>query len=163
MKKILTLLAATVLLAGCNRHAGPSVNLVTVRFQAATALETTAIFTLRLSNEQAEPQTFSGGVHKLYLNGLYVGKGLSDATVTVPRLATVTNDVTVHLSNLAMITRIKSVIESKSFDYRIQSIFYGKSFFNRTRSETTGKLELKDLMSTEAETNAAPAEVPAAP
>ena len=163
MKKIFSLLATLAVLTGCSRNSGPSVNLVTVHFLEATALETTATFTLRLSNERTEPQTFSGGVHKLYLNGLYVGKGLSDVSVTVPRLATVTNNVTVHLSNLAMITRIKSVIESKSFDYRIQSIFYGKSFLNRTRSETSGKLDLKDLMPTEAETNAAPAEIPASP
>jgi LEA14-like dessication related protein len=161
MKKLFPLLALAALLASCGRNTGPAVNLVSVHFQSATALETTATFTLRVSNEQPEPQTFSGSVHKIYLNGLYVGKGLCDAAITVPRLATVTNDVTVHLSNLALITRIKSVVEAKAIDCRIQSIFYGKSAFRRQTSETIGKLALADFMPNESATNAAPAEVPA--
>jgi len=101
-----------------------------------------------LSNDEPEARQFTGSAHKIYLNGLYIGKGLSDKTVDVPRLGTVTQDVTVHLSNLALATRIKPVIESKRFDYRIQSVFYGKGTFNRTRSETDGKLDLNDFTST---------------
>ncbi|MFM2294480.1 MAG: hypothetical protein RLZZ350_893 [Verrucomicrobiota bacterium] len=161
MKKLFPLLAFVALLAGCGRNTGPAVNVVSVHFQSATALETTATFTLRLSNESPEPQTFTGSAHKIYLNGLYVGKGLCDASITVPRLSTITNDVTVHLSNLALITRVKSAIEAKAIDCRIQSIFYGKSAFRHQSSETIGKLALADFMPTESATNAAPTEVPA--
>lgn len=147
MKTSLALLAAT-LLAGCSFHQGPSVSLVNVRFQDATVLETTATFTLRLSNENPEPVNFNGGVHKIYLNGLYIGKGLSSANVTVPRLGTVTNDVTVHLSNLLLATRLKPIIEAKEFDYRITSRFYGDSTFGNAASENTGRLDLKDFTPT---------------
>ena len=136
------------MLCGCSRNDGPAVSLVSVHFKNATVLETTAVFTLRLENETPQPVQLNGGVHKIYLNGLYVGKGLSDETVTVPRLGTVTNDVTVHLSNLALATRIKSAIESKSFAYRIASQFYGSSMLSRTRSESEGKLDLKDFTPT---------------
>ncbi|MFM2081457.1 MAG: hypothetical protein RL380_148 [Verrucomicrobiota bacterium] len=161
MKKLFPLLALAALLAGCGRNTGPAVNVVSVHFQSATALETTATFTLRVSNEQPEPQTFTGSAHKIYLNGLYVGKGLCAAALTVPRLSTITNDVTVHLSNLALITRVKSVVEAKAIDCRIQSIFYGKSMLSRKTSETIGKLALADFMPTEAATNAASTEVSA--
>jgi LEA14-like dessication related protein len=166
MKTPLALAAGVLLLCGCNRAAGPSVNLVSVHFQKATALETTATFTIRLSNDAPEARHLTGSAHKIYLNGLYVGKGLSDEAVEVPRLGTVTQEITVHLSNLALATRIKSVIEAKRFDYRIQSVFYGKGWLNRMRSESEGKLELKDFTPTpEPEsTNAPPAEAaPAAP
>ena len=125
------MLASLVLLAGCGGSPGPSVTLVTVKFQKATALETTAVFTLRLSNDAPEARQFAGSAHKIYLNGLYVGKGLSDATNEVPRLGTVTQDITVHLSNLALATRLKSIIEAERFEYRIQSTFYGKGVFRR--------------------------------
>ena len=141
-------------------------NLVSVRFQTATALETTATFTIRLSNDAPEARQFTGSAHKIYLNGLYIGKGLSDKTVDVPRLGTVTQEITVHLSNLALATRIKSVIEAKRFDYRIQSTFYGKGWLDRMGSETEGKLDLKDFTPTpEPEfTNAPPtATAPASP
>jgi LEA14-like dessication related protein len=161
MKTMLGLAASVLILCGCNRPAGPSVNLVSVHFQEATALETTAAFTIRLSNDAPETRQFTGSAHKIYLNGLYVGKGLSDQTVEVPRLGTVTQNITVHLSNLALVTRIKSVIEAKRFDYRIQSVFYGKSWLDRMSSESEGKLDLKDFTPTpEPEsTNAPPTEV----
>ena len=165
MKRILLLAAGAVLLCGCNHAAGPSVNLVSVHFQNATALETTATFTIRLSNDAPEARQFIGSAHKIYLTGLYVGKGLCDKTVDGPRLGTVTQKITVHLSNLALATRIKSVIEARRFDYRIQSVFYGKGWFDRVRSESEGQLDLKDFTPTpEPEsTNALPPEAAPAP
>lgn len=158
--KILTLLTAALILCGCGGGAsGPTVTLVSVAFEDATALETTAKFTLRLSNENNEPVHITGEVHKIYLNGLYVGKGLSDKTRDLPRLSTTTHDVTVHLSSIALVTRLKPIIESKSFEYRVASVFHGKSWMNRMRSENSGKLELKDLVPELDETNAPPASV----
>lgn len=157
MKKFLSQLLLVGLLCGCgSSNPGPSVNLINLRFEDATALETTATFTLRLSNESPQPIQLEGEVHKIYLNGLYLGKGLSDQVVEVPRLGTITHEVKVHLSNLALATRIKSIIESKSFEYRIESVFHGKSTFSRMRSESSGKLELKDLIPEESFTNAPP-------
>ncbi len=157
---IFTLLTAAIVLCGCGGGAsGPSVTLVSVKFEDATALETTAKFTLRLSNESNEPVHITGEVHKIYLNGLYVGKGLSDQTRDLLRLSTTTHDVTVHLSNIALVTRLKPIIESKSFEYRVASVFHGKSWSDRMTSESTGKLELKDLVPELDETNAPPASV----
>lgn len=157
-------MAGALLLCGCGRNNGPSVNLVTLHFKEATMMETTADFVLRLSNDSPEAQKFTGSVHKLYINGLYVGKGLSDQSIEVPRLGTVTQAVTVHLNNLALATRIKAVIEARSFDYKVQSTFYGDSMFSRRRSETSGRLDLKDFTPTEtSETNEPPAEVQTPP
>lgn len=155
MKTLFSLLVVG-LLCGCGGGSpGPSVSLINLRFEDATALETTAVFTLRLSNESPQPVPIEGEVHKIYLNGVYLGKGLSDEKLEVPRLATVTHEVKVHLSNLALVTRFKSIIETKTFEYRIESVFHGKSMFSRLTSESSGKLELKDLVpETEVTTNA---------
>lgn len=154
MKRVISRLVGLMLLfTSCSDSPGPTVNLVTVKFQKATALETTATFTLRLSNEAPEARQFTGSAHKIYINDLYVGKGLSDSMIEVPRLGTVTQDITVHLSNLALATRLKSIIENERFDYRIQSVFYGKGAFGRLKSETEGKLDLKDFTPNES-TNA---------
>lgn len=158
MKTIISLLLVGLVLGGCGGSAsGPAVSLVSVKFEDATALETTAKFTLRLSNENTEPVHITGEVHKIYLNGLYVGKGLSDQTIDLPRLSTTTHDVTVHLSNLGLATRLKPIIESKAFEYRVVSTFHGKSWMDRTHSENIGKLELKDLVPDLSETNVPPA------
>ncbi len=138
MKTFFALVAVAGWLGGCGGASGPSVSLVNLRFQDATVLETTAVFTLRLSNESPAAVQFNGEGHTIYLNGLYVGKGLSDQTVAVPRLGTATHEVTVHLSNLALATRLKAILESKGFDYRIRSTFYGKSWLSRMQSESPG-------------------------
>lgn len=163
MKLFFSLLAGALMLCGCSKNSSLTVSLVNVHFKEATVLETTAVFTLRLDNAAPSPLEITGAAHNLYLNGLYVGKGLSDETLTVPRLSSVTNDVTVHLSNLALATRVKAAIESKRVDYRIQSTFYGKSWLDRTSSESTGKLDLQDFMPTESpptETNTPSPELP---
>jgi LEA14-like dessication related protein len=163
MKTLLALGVIGWLVCGCGSSTpGPSVDLVSVRFEDATALETTATFTLRLSNENPAPVQINGAVHKIYVNGLYLGKGLSDQTVEVPRLGTITNDVTVYINNLKLATRFKSIIETKAFEYRIASVFHGSSRFGRTRSESSGKLELKDFLPDLEETNAPAAELPPA-
>ena len=163
MKALGLSIAVLTFLCGCGRAPGPAVNLVSVRFTDATVLETTATFTLRLSNDAPEARPFTGSAHTIYLNDLYVGKGLSDEAVTVPRLGTVTQDITVHLSNLALATRLKSVIEAKRFNYRIQSTFYGTSWWDRRNSESQGKLDLKDFTPTEDVTNAPPTGVKPGP
>jgi LEA14-like dessication related protein len=161
MKTIFSLVTAVALLCGCSRNDGPSVNLVTVHFKEASVLETTAEFVLRLSNDSPEARKFTGSAHKIYINGLYVGKGLSAESIEVPRLGTVTQAVTVHLSNLVLATRIKAIIEAKRFDYRVQSTFFGDSWLSRSHSETAGSLDWKDFTPTE--TNETSALSPSSP
>jgi LEA14-like dessication related protein len=132
-------------LTGCATQPGPHVNLVNVRFTEATPLETMALFTLRLSNESPEAMQLDGGVHKIYVNGLYVGEGLNGDPLELPRLGTATQDVTVHLNNIRMATRIKPIIEGRSFDYRIKSVVYSVSPSGRLRSESEGRLDLRDF------------------
>lgn len=163
MKLFFSLMTGVLLFCSCSRNGGPTVSLVTVHFKEATVLETTAVFTLRLENDAPTPVEITGASHKIYLDGLYVGKGLSDETVTVPRLSSLTNDVIVHLSNLALATRVKATIEAKRLDYRIQSTFYGKSWLNRSGSESTGKIDLKDFMPTEPTGSQTNASTPASP
>lgn len=157
MKRIFPLLAClSLLVSGCGSKSTVTVGIVSVRFTDMTAFETTGTFTLRFSNESPEPVQFTGGVHKIYINDLYVGKGLTSEALEIPRLGTATQEVTVHLNNIALATRLKPMIESKSFDYRIQSVLYGKSWMNRMRSESEGRLDLKDFTPTPETTNSPP-------
>jgi LEA14-like dessication related protein len=161
MRHFISLFAVARLLGGCGGLGDLSVSLVSVMFRAAAALETTAVFTLRLSNESPSAMQFNGEVPAIYLNGLCLGKGLSDQTVAVPRLGTTTHEVTVYLSNLALATRLKAIIEAKAFDYRLRSTFYGKSLLSRMQSESTGKLDLRDFTPSLETTNPpAPASAP---
>ena len=148
MNKTLCLFAAALLLAGCTTLHPPEISLVNVQFTDATAFESTVRFTLRIANETPEPLVINGGVHKIYLNGLYIGEGLSSEEISLPRLATGTQTVTVHLSNLRLATRIKPLIESKRFDYKIASLIFATSPSGRIRCTSEGRLDLRDFQPT---------------
>ena len=102
-------LVAALALSGCASLGlvAPDVSLVDLKFTDLTMFETSGIFTVRLTNENPEPMFIEGGVYNLYLGGWRIGKGLSDHRVEVPPLSTATDEVELHLSNLAIATQPK--------------------------------------------------------
>ena len=123
------LLAAAMLLSSCATFRPPEgldVSIAGIRFGESTLLETTLEVTVRIANETPEPMRLEGGVHKVYLNGLYVGEGLNNEILEVPRLSSATQTVTTHLQNLNLVTRIRGIIDSQKVDYRILSTIYLK-------------------------------------
>jgi LEA14-like dessication related protein len=101
-----------------------SVSLVDFRPTEASLLESRGTLTIRVMNESIAPLGYSGSSHKLYLNGHYVGKGVSDRPFGIPPLSTVTQDITINLENLALIRELVSVHDSKSASYRLESVFF---------------------------------------
>ncbi len=127
-------LVLMVVLTGCvsmSNDPGVDVALVDVRVSGATLWETTAEFVVRIDNEAPEPVVLDGAVHKIFLNGRYVGKGLSNERVEIPRLSSTTHAITVHLRNLSMAARVRELIEGRALDYRMESVVYLASGMGR--------------------------------
>jgi len=101
------------------------VTVVTLAGGNATLWETEAVVTLRLQNASPNDITVSGAAHKLYLNGTYVGQGLANETVTVPRLGTVNQNVTVHLKNFTVLRKLIGMQQARTAAYKVQSTIYG--------------------------------------
>lgn len=123
------LLVTMVLLCSCatfRSSEGLNVSITNIGFAESTLFETNLKVTVRIANETAVPLLLEGGVHKIYLNGLYVGEGLSNETLEIPRLSSTTQTVTTHLQNLSLLTRIRGIIDSQRVDYRIVSTIYVK-------------------------------------
>ena len=137
---------------GCatwQRTGGLSVSVTNVLPTQASLLETTAALTLRLSNETPQPLTLVGGTHRLYLNGSYVGRALTNERITVPQLGTLTQTVTVHLENLTLIRKVTelSQTEAPAISYRLESRLHpadGQGF-GSFRVTSTGELDLRGL------------------
>jgi LEA14-like dessication related protein len=123
------------------------VALVNVRLGETTVWETTAYFTVRVSNASPEPLTVNGSAYRFYLNGLNIGQGLSDERLEVPRLSSATQEVPVHLRNLSMATRIRPILESRAIDYRVDSTLYlgDSNWPRRCRVAREGRLALEDF------------------
>lgn len=140
---------ASLILAGCSgvKLGGVTATVVDFRPTQASLLESTGTLTVRYTNENISPLGFSGSSHKLYLNGSYVGKAVSDRPFGVPPLNTVTQDVTLHLENLALVRQLLAVRDSQTAAYRLESVLfqtvYEEKFEIKTRSE--GSLDLRGL------------------
>jgi LEA14-like dessication related protein len=119
------------------------VNLNTVPAGGGGIGEAAVVFTVRLQNATPQAVTLTGAAHKLYLNGVYVGQGLSNERVEVPRLGTTTADLTVHLSTFRLARAFYGVYRSQQADYRIVSTLYGDRSNFRTRKE--GSIDLHGL------------------
>ncbi len=144
---ILALLATLALATGCTTLGlvAPDVSLVDLQFTDLTMFETSGVFTVRLSNENPEPLVVEGGVYNLYLGGLKIGKGLSDHRLEVPPLATATDEVELHLNNLAIATQLRSIYQSGAADYRIKARIYVESGYGRRKLtiENEGSFDFK--------------------
>ena len=99
----------------------PDVALVDLEFTDLTVFETTGQITVRLTNENPEPLIIEGAVFKLFLNGMPVGKALDSERVEIPRLGTATQSVTMHVNNMALITRLAAMLEQPELNYRIRT------------------------------------------
>jgi LEA14-like dessication related protein len=144
---------ASLGLTGCatvRSFEGFDVSLVNVRFVQSTVWETTAIFTVRLQNESPDPVTLTGGMHKFYLDGSFLGEGLSNQPLTLERLSSGTQDITVHLRNLSLARKLKPIIEQQRFDYRVDSVLYfdSASRYGRGKVSHTGQLDLREFQPT---------------
>jgi LEA14-like dessication related protein len=145
MKRMIFLLLALVA-TGCSamNTTTPEVAVVDLSFENVTLLETVAVFTVRVDNENPFPLEITGGVHRFYLNDTYIGKGFDDEGFSVPRLSSATHDIRVHISNLSMLTKVQSLVESEKLSYRIDSVLYGGSGSpRRMHADSEGVFDFK--------------------
>lgn len=147
-------LLAVLLLAGwcgsctTNRWAESlEVSLVNLRFTEVTPFETTADFFIRVQNQMPEPLTLEGAVHKIHLNGLLVGSGVSNEALELQRLSEGVQPVRVPLKNLSMARLVREIVEARRVDYRLESRLYarvgGRS--GRVNVVRAGALDLRDF------------------
>ena len=144
--RFLPLLLLPLLLASCStfaRREGVQVSLVNLALGESTVWETELHCTVRLLNESPVPLAFDGAVHKIYLNGTYVGEGLINERLEIPRLGTVTQAVVVHLSNFAMLTKVREIVDAQALDYRISSVIHTAR--GRFHAGREGRLDLQEF------------------
>lgn len=135
MNRLLMLVVVCYTMTGCAALGviPPDVTLVDIEFTDMTLFETTGEFTVRLANENPDPLVVSGGVFRFYLDGVKVGKALSSETVEVPRLGTATQRVSLHLNNVALITRLASLMEQPQLDYEIRTRLFVEGSYGTRR------------------------------
>lgn len=136
---------ACAFLRGYSR--APEVSIVNLEFTRATPFETLATFEIRIDNENTQNYDFSGAVHRLYLNGVQVGKGF-DKEFSLPALSSTTRKIDVSISHLSLLTRINSLLNEDDLVYRIESTLHPTgALLSSIDTKQTGKLELSPFQS----------------
>lgn len=137
---------------GCatlGEHEGVSLSVVDLLPTQASLFETSASLKLRFTNESTQPLVLSGGSHRLYLNGSYVGRAVSSERLTIPALGTNTQTVVVHLENLTLFRKAAELSNSTApaIGYRLESRLHSAkgSTFGRLQVTSSGELDLSGL------------------
>ena len=154
MKLLRWMLAGLLLsLAGCAALPETDdleVSLVSVRPGEVTPWETTGYFTVRLQNAGIDALVLEGGAHKIYLNGTYVGQGLTSERVEVPRLGTTTQEITVHLKNFTLARKLYAASQTLQASYRVGSTLYaaapGGGRGRTIRATKEGSIDLHEFV-----------------
>ena len=99
----------------------PELQLANIEFSEATLFETTLEADVRYENPNSEELRVKSAIHKLTLNGIDVGKGFHRKTFVVPAYGNSVEAVVFRLSNIEMLTKVQSLVNSPSFKYAVES------------------------------------------
>ena len=146
------LAAATSLSVGCATispdAAGVGMSLVGIRPVQTSLFETSAELTLRFTNESSRPLAISGSTHRLFVNGSYVGRAVTNQPLTIPQLGTMTQTMTAHFENLALMRKMQELGQASAVEYRIDSQLHADEPRGAVTlaAATTGQLDLSGFL-----------------
>lgn len=130
------------------------VSLVNVSSGEVQPWETTLVFTVRLQNAKPNPVTITGAAHKIYLDGTYIGQGLSNEKVTIPRLGDTTEQVTVRIKNFTLARKLYEASQNQKISYEVRSALYSGGGTIRARND--GSLDIKEFQMPAPQSSGAP-------
>lgn len=119
-------------------------SLVSAQARQASLFETGADLTLRLTNDGMQPLTLIGSAHRLFVNGSFVGRAVSNEHVILSGYGTATQTVTVYLENLTLVRKALEFGNAPSLAYRLDSQFQPADggHLGGIKTSITGELDL---------------------
>lgn len=144
-------LLCSLFFAGCQTRYSIgeiSVSVVDLKPIGSSVLESRALMTVRYFNENVVPIAFTDTTHKLYLNGSYVGKAVSNQAVGLPPASTTTQEVVVFFENTQLLNQIASVGRNRSVSYKLVSTLTYKrgDEIERIPAEASGTIDLSSVL-----------------
>ncbi|MEM1244887.1 MAG: LEA type 2 family protein [Acidobacteriota bacterium] len=122
----------------------PEVSLADLQIQDMTVFETTGRILVRITNPNPNPVLVEGGSYSLSINGVQVGRALTNSVVEVGGLESAVHEADLTLSNLALATRVASVVELEGFDYVIKAkLFLGQNLRRRVKVTNAGYFDFQ--------------------
>lgn len=142
MRKALWSAVLLIVFASCSAARKPELHLADMRVGEMRPFETELVMAVRVENGDTRPLRLVGAAYRLYINDVYVGKGLSSEALTIPPLSSALQSATLQLSNLALLPTIQRLISSQDFSYRIEGTLYRSGLFGDVHVAQVGRFAL---------------------
>jgi LEA14-like dessication related protein len=124
----------------------PDVSLVDLKINEVSLFETNVLVKMRVQNTSPHELTLPSSSHLITINNIDLGKGYSQHVIKLKPFDSSVQDVNIRVSNIKLLSKIESLIESKNFSYKILSTFYPKSIFSKSITATSsGEFDYKQL------------------
>jgi LEA14-like dessication related protein len=143
---VLALVIAVGGFTGCAtvpQEDGFDVTLVNLSPADSKLFESQVVVTLRYTNGSNTPLEISGSRHKIFLNGRAIGIAVSADGATLGGLSTLTQDLTLNLSHLALISLLREVQNTSTVRYEIASTLYLGRASSAVNATHTGTVDLQ--------------------
>ena len=145
-------LAVLLLVSGCasiRPLEAPDLTLSDLEVTDMTALETSARLAVRIANTNPEPLNITGGVFNITLGGVKVGQALSNQALEVPALSEAVTQVDLRINNIALLTRLRPILETGTVDYGLKAKVYAEGTFGtrRLKVRKTGSMTIPESWS----------------
>lgn len=146
MKRVWLLLFVLMALPGCatpDNVQPPSIDLANLRLGSAGLLSQELELDIRIGNPNDFSIPLSGLAFTLEVNGLPFAEGLSNNSVTVPRLGYANTQVTGNTNTLSLLRQLMTLGNSDRIDYRL----FGTAYVGRLGQNDGMPFERKGSLS----------------
>ncbi|HKB91889.1 MAG TPA: LEA type 2 family protein [Opitutaceae bacterium] len=141
------LICFAALMPGCVNSpqlTGLSARVTAIRIDNITEAHTKLLLTIRYDNENIIPVGISRAVHKLSLNGTYIGQGIGTQALGFPPTSNASQEIVIVIDNRALAAQLPALLISGRLTYRLESEFtvptYGAD--HRIKHVKEGVIEL---------------------
>ncbi len=135
MKKILLILL--LLISACSTinqdFIEPEVAVVNVNVSDVSLFRTKLKVAVEIDNENDFPLNIDNSIHKLYINGEYIGKGISGKNIKIEPYSKETQEINFSVQNLSIFKNIQNLAESSNLNYKIESNITAGSGWGRRK------------------------------
>jgi LEA14-like dessication related protein len=123
-----------IALAGCSsiERASLHVSIADISVADASVSGDEATITLDVANEELFPAVVESDIHKIYVDGLFIGEATGDESYALPTLGVARRVLKVRITDPAAAAKLKAAIRAGGGDYKVESRLSTRAGDDRT-------------------------------
>ena len=128
-----------IIASACAPVQPPDLQLADIQFGEVRAFETELRVGVRIENDNPRPLEITGASYRIYVNDVYLGKGMSSQSVSVPALGSAVQTVKIEISNITLLPKVQQLLNTEGFAYRIEGRLYREGLLSSVPVNEAGR------------------------